>query len=230
MRSERLTRAEKSASTGSEVKIWLRISGMSQSRVAVVSTISAVVIIATVIGVGVDRFTSPTQGGPLGEPGDAGLECVYAPPKASVSYGAAFLVNSGDNPALIESVKINQLHNLRLVDVPQVVHQTGNIGVGVDNHYPPEPSTIPGVEWPQRTAAVGSSIPGPASIETNHNVFDLVVAVTRTGMEDGSFSGVTIQYHVGHRKYIIHTKIGVIVYRKPCGNDSPDSVPYPPTK
>lgn len=197
-------------------------------RALIVVGVAVTVVVAIFVGSRLVRSAVRTEGGPLGEPAEAGVECVYAPTKALVSFGAAILANPGDKSAVIEAVTVNRLRNVHLVGPPQIVPQYGDTGVGVDNHYPPTP--IPGVEWAARTAAVRAVLPGRASIKNDQNVFDLVVGVARDGSLDGSFAGVTIDYRVGAAEYVIRTKISVIVYGKPCVAGSPSTVPYPPDK
>ncbi|MGH1553442.1 hypothetical protein ACRAWF_20170 [Streptomyces sp. L7] len=123
--------------------------------------------------------------------------------------GVRQLHNFGKKEVVVDSVRLAEPHGLRFADAVLVPATTSFIGY--DNHCPPSKFALAsvGTGWQHRRPAVGATIaPQPATPKTTHN---LVVAIRVTGTSRARMKGITVDYHVGGRKYRWHNVMGLSV-------------------
>ena len=156
---------------------------------------------------------TPSGDGPLNGPdySDAGSGnvCLPAKPGATVTFGGDELHNFGKKEVVVDSVRLAEPHGLRFAAAVLVPATTSFIGY--DNHYPPSKFALAsvGTGWQHRRPAVGATIaPQPANPKGTHN---LVLAIRVTGTSHVRMKGITVDYHVGGKKYRWHNVMGLSV-------------------
>jgi len=156
---------------------------------------------------------TPSGDGPLNGPdySDAGSGnvCLPAKPGATVTFGGDELHNFGKKEVVVDSVRLAEPHGLRFAAAVLVPATTSFIGY--DNHYPPSKFALAsvGTGWQHRRPAVGATIaPQPANPKATHN---LVLAIRVTGTSHVRMKGITVDYHVGGKKYRWHNVMGLSV-------------------
>ncbi|WP_262057780.1 hypothetical protein [Streptomyces sp. STR69] len=153
---------------------------------------------------------TPAGNGPLNGPdySDAGSGNVCLPAKqgATLTFGGDELHNYGKNEVVVDSVRLTEPHGLRFADAVLVPATTSFIGY--DTRYPPSKFALAsvGTGWQHRRPAVGATIaPQPATPKATHN---LVLAIHVTGTSHVRMKGITVDYHVGGKKYRRHNVLG----------------------
>ncbi|MGW2518068.1 hypothetical protein ACWC09_13820 [Streptomyces sp. NPDC001617] len=156
---------------------------------------------------------TPAGDGPLNGPdySDAGSGNVCLPAKqgATLTFGGDELHNYGKDKAVVDGVALAEPHGLRFTDAVLVPATTSLIGY--DTHYPPSKFSLDsvGAGWKHRRPAVGATLaPQSATSKATHN---LVVAILVTGTSRVRMKGITVDYHVGGKKYRWHNVMGLSV-------------------
>ncbi|MBK6014408.1 hypothetical protein [Streptomyces sp. MBT53] len=156
---------------------------------------------------------SPSGDGPLNGPdySDAGSGnvCLPAKPGATVTFGGDELHNYGKSKVVVDSIDLAEPHGLRYADAVIVPATTSSIGYAT--HYPPPKFNLDsvGTGWKRRRPAVGATLaPQSTTSKATHN---LVVAIHVTGTSHVRMKGITVDYHVGGKKYRWHNVMGLSV-------------------
>ena len=183
--------------------------------------------------------SGPLDGPDWGKP-DQAETCVPARPGAKVTFGGDVLRNYGSKDVVIDKVSLLQPHGLKFVDA--VLLTTHNTLVGFDNHYPPRRSFLDGLApaWDHRRPAAGATItpqPGggtpddgatqkakaaataaatPATPTAPTLSNNLVVGVRVTGTSHIRMTGVSVDYHIGNKKYRWHNITSLVVKTTPA--------------
>jgi hypothetical protein len=143
--------------------------------------------------------------GPLGNGGIPGSQCDPGAVGHTLTMGIYGLANSGTSDVIVTGVRLAHPHGLSITKsawvVPDVVTPGEDLGVGVEEDYPP-------VSWP--TWSKREAIPG-ALVRPRQDELSLVFGLTRTTSRAGHSGGPVITYTANGNTYRVQERTALVV-------------------
>jgi hypothetical protein len=151
--------------------------------------------------------STASSGGPLGDGGVPGIQCMRFGQGRPVTTGIYDLTDHGTSPVTIKSVTLPGAHGLTMTKpwLAPIHYNPKNgdyVDVGVGAPYPPSTSETP--QWAQRRPAIGGIIGASKTLT-------LVFGLTRTTAKAGKSSGPVIAYTAGGTSYTVKERVSLIV-------------------
>lgn len=167
-----------------------------------------------VLGAALMVACSGTPSEPLDQNNDSGELCAPVAPDGSITIGIETLVNSADEPVLIDSVRMVEPSGMSIIESRIVTFPVGPDGggtlVGVVSGYPPEETE----EWSHSVPAAGAEI--PPSDMTN-DVFNLVLGLLMgPDVDKATASAIDVTYSVGEASHEYRTTNSIELVRDSC--------------
>jgi hypothetical protein len=170
--------------------------------------------LAVVLGLIIVVNCSGTTSGPLDQGNDSGALCAPVASDGSLTVGIETLVNSANDPAVIDAVHLVEPRGVSIIESRVVTfaggRDRGATLVGVVSGYPPEESD----EWERSASAVNAEIP---SREATDDVSNLVLGLQiDPDADNATASAIEVAYTVGGARYTYRTTNSIELVRGSC--------------
>jgi hypothetical protein len=167
-----------------------------------------------VLGLALVVACSGITSGPLDQGNDSGALCGPVASDGSITVGIETLVNSANEPVVIDSVHMVESRGMSIIDSRIVTFPDGRDGgatlVGVVSGYPPEETE----EWSRSVPAVSAEIP-PADMTSD--VFNLVLGLQiDPGSDKATASAIDVAYTVEGATHTYRTTDSIELVRDSC--------------
>jgi hypothetical protein len=153
-----------------------------------VLTLAAIAVAAIAVAAIAVATQLPQQGGPLTPPVSFLVNAKLSP-GGNGTWGVVLRAPSGDQPAILESVKpAREPVGLEIIDISVLEISDSNPSIGTDRVYPPPRELVP----------VVGAVVAPAGVEPRSQ---LIVGIHYPGPGPGSIDGLLVRYSVGDERY-----------------------------
>jgi hypothetical protein len=152
--------------------------------------------------------------GPFDQGNDSGTLCAPVASDGSITVGIETLVNSSNEPVVIDSLRMVEPSGMSIIESRIVTfpggQDRGATLVGVVSGYPPEETE----DWSRSVPAAGAEIP-PA--EMTNDVFNLVLGLLMgPDVDKATASAIEVAYTVGEATHGYRTTNSIELVRDSC--------------